>query len=143
MSIEGNKALVRRFIEELWGQGDLAVADALLSAEDAAVYKAWVGRVRTGLTDLRAMVEELVAEDDRVVVFWTWEGTHSGVLTGGYVDLLVPAGRIDPTGKRITMTGCFLFRVTGGKLARVRMEGDNFGLFQQLGVLPTAGARDR
>ena len=68
----------------------------------------------------------------------TWRDTHTGALTGPFVDLLVPAGRIEPTGNVVTITGCFLFRVAGGTLTRLRMSGDNFGLFQQLGVLPTA-----
>ncbi len=141
ISIEENKALVRRFIEELFGRGDLAVADELLSAEAAAVYKGWATRVRGGLPDLRVTVDYLAAEGDLVAAFWTWEGTHTGVATGPGVDLLVPSGRIEPTGKRITMTGCFLFRVAGGQLTRLRLEGDNFRLFQQYGVLPTVPGR--
>ncbi len=140
MSIEENKALVRRFIEDLFGRGNTAVADELLSADAAAVYKGWVTRVRGGLPDLRVTVDHLVAEGNLVAAFWAWEGTHTGVLTGPLVDLLVPSGRIEPTGKRITLTGCFLFEVAGGKLTRLRLEGDNFRLFQQFGVLPTAGA---
>ncbi len=143
MALEENKALVRRFIEELFGQGNMALADELLSAEAAEVYRAWAANVRGGLPDLRATVEYLVAEGDLVAAFWVWEGTHTGVAIGPYVDLLVPSGCIEPTGKRITMSGCFLFRVAGGKLTRLRLDGDLLHLFQQYGVLPTVRAADR
>ena len=119
------------------------MADELLSDEAAAVYKGWVTRVRVGMPDLRVTVDYLVAEGDLVAAFWVWEGTHTGVATGPYVDLLVPSGRIEPTGKRITMSGCFLFRVAGGKLTRLRLDGDLLHLFQQYGVLPTVRAADR
>ena len=142
MSIEGNTALVRRFIEERWGHGRLAVADELLGADAALVYRGWAARLRESYPDLHASVDFLVAEGDLVAAFWTWAGTHTGPATGPFVSLLVPSGRIEPTGKRITITGCYLFRVADGRLTGVRLEGDNSGLFQQLGVLPTAGARD-
>ena len=143
MSTDGTKALVRRFVEELWGHGNLAVADDLLTAEDAAVYKGWATRLRAGMPDLSATVDHLIAEDDLAAVFWTWRGTHTGVVTGPFVDLLVPSGRIEPTGNAVTITGCFLFQVTGGTLTRLRLSGDNFGLFQQLGVLPSTRAPGR
>ena len=143
MSIEGNKALVRRFIEELWGHGRLAVADELLGADAALVYRAWAARLRESYPDLTATVDYLLAEGDLVAAFWMWEGTHTGPAMGPFVSLLVPSGRIEPTGKRISIIGCFLFRVADGTLARARMEGDNFGPFQQLGVLPTAPVAGR
>ena len=143
MPVEENKALVRRFIEELWGQGNLAVADELLAPEDAPAYRGWAARLREAFPDLRATVDHLVAEGDLVAAFSTWEGTHTGAATGPFVDLLVASGRVEPTGRRVTITGDFLFRVAGGRLTRLRLGGDNFGLFQQLGVLPTAPAAGR
>ncbi len=143
MSIEENKALVRRLIEELFGRGDLAVADELLGPEEAAAHRAWVARLRGALPDMVATVDYLVAEGDLVAVFLTRRGTHTGVATGPFVDLLTPTGRIEPTGKVISTTDCFLYRVIGGKLPRLRRSSDNFGLFQQLGVLPTAAATNR
>ena len=143
MAIEENKALVRHFMEEFWDRGDLSAADGLFPAEEAAAVQGWAARLRTSMPDLRVTVDYLVAERDLVAVYYTLRGTHTGVATGPFVDLLEPSGRIVPTGNAVEITGSFLFRVAGGALTQLRRNGDTFGLFQQFGVLPRVGARGR
>ena len=90
MSVEENKAVVRSFYEEVWGKGNLDVADELLESNvvlhtpgknredivDREEYKQMVTYVYTAFPDLQATVEEIIAEGDKVVVRWAWQGTH-------------------------------------------------------------------
>ena len=74
------------------------------------------------------MIEDLIAEGDKVAVRQTWRGTHTGNFQG-----------IPPTGKPVTFTSLEVYRVTGGKLAEEWVELDMLGLLQQLGVIPPMG----
>ena len=140
MSIEENKALVHRFFEEVWGKGNLAVADELLAtnfvfnygppgvAPDLKGYKQWVNMTCAGLADRQSTVEDQIAEGDKVVTRWTYRGTHKSELMG-----------IAPTGKQVTVTGICIDRIVGGKIAEEWGEMDNLGMMQQLGVVPSPG----
>jgi predicted ester cyclase len=140
MSLEHNKALTRRFIEEIWHQGKLAVADEILTADylDHAgppnlpigpdAVKVQVMAYRSGVPDLSFTVDMLVAEGDFVVCRWTGRGTQTGTLFG-----------IPPTGRYGEMTGTHIFRAENNKLAERWGNSDDLGLLQQLGVIPQMG----
>jgi steroid delta-isomerase-like uncharacterized protein len=142
MSTEENKAIVRRFYEEVWGKRNLAVADELLDAKvvlhtprqteanivDREGYKQIVTYVYTAFPDLQATVEEMIAEGDKVVVRWAWQGTHQGEWQG-----------IAPTGKPIRNEGITIFRLTNGRIVDDRFQGNGLGLMQQLGAIPAPG----
>ena len=73
------------------------------------------------------MIEDLVAEGDRVTFLATLRGTHQGLfpfLQG-----------IAPTGKRITISVLDVVRVERQKFAEQWGGPDLFDLFQQLGLL--------
>ena len=80
----------------------------------------------TGCPDLHITIDQLLAEGDTVAKRWTYHATHTGDLAG-----------LPPTGKRITMSGLELFRLTGGKIVECWLGYDNLSLMQQLGVIPT------
>ncbi len=140
MSTEDNKATVRRTIEEGWNQGKVAVYDELCAPnyihhdptffnirthED---YKRWVIETRSAFPDFHLTIEDLIAEGEQVAVRWTMRGTNTGDL----VTLMhVPA-----TGKQVTVTGITVVRFAGGKIVEVWHQGDNLGMFQQLGLIP-------
>ena len=140
MSTEENKALVRRFIEEVWSKGNLAVIDKLLATNfvlhdpppgvtpDLEGYKQWVSMTRTGLPNLHSTIEDLIAEGDKVASRWTASGMHKGELMG-----------IAPTGKQVTVTGISIDRIVGGKIAEEWGKMDMLGMMQQLGVVPPPG----
>jgi predicted ester cyclase len=139
MSTEENKALVRRFFEEMWVKGNLSAADELLAtnfvfhpppgvAPDLEGYKQWVSMTCAGLADRQSTVEDQTAEGDKVVTRWTYRGTHKGELMG-----------IAPTGKQVTVTGISIDRIVGGKIVEEWNEIDNLGMMQQLGVVPSPG----
>jgi predicted ester cyclase len=152
MSTEENKALVRRFFEEVYNKGNVAVADELvapnivghfdsptnvpvpahfqLSLED---IKHIVSQFRTTFPDLQYTVEFQVAEGDLVVTRGTAHGTHTGEYRG-----LTFKG-IPPTGKQVTWTETQIFRLASGKIVEQWSNEDDVGRLQQVGALPTPG----
>jgi predicted ester cyclase len=136
MSAEENKAVVRRFFEELLSTENLAVADEILSPGfrfyfagspepiDLESYKEFLVARRAAFPDRRFFVEEMIAEGDQVSARFTMRGTHKGELRG-----------IAPTGREVTMTGIDMIRLSEGKMVEDRVEVDQLGMMQQLGVI--------
>ena len=140
MSTDDNRAVTQLFFEEVWNKGDLDAVDDLMTRDfvDHAAppgvpsgpegAKQVFSMYRTAFPDFRLSVEDLVAEDDKVVARWVTHGTHQGELMG-----------IPPTGKPVTVTGIDVFQFAGGKMAEHWAEFDMLGLMQQLGVIPAPG----
>jgi steroid delta-isomerase-like uncharacterized protein len=137
MGAEDARALVRRFIEEVFGRGNVAAIDELVApdfvshtfgfTEDGpAKLKAATERVHATLSDVRFTVEDVVAEGDRVAVRLTASATPTGEFMG------VPAA-----GKRYTIGEMHFFRVREGRVAEHWHQHDALGLMRQLGALPT------
>ena len=136
MSIEENKAVVRRFFEELLSRDDIAVADELLSPGfrfyfagspdpmNLESYKEFLVARRAAFPDRRFVVEDMIAEGDKVSVRFTMRGTHKGEFRG-----------IAPSGKEVTMTGIDTIRLSDGKMVEDRVEVDQLGMMRQLGVI--------
>jgi steroid delta-isomerase-like uncharacterized protein len=137
MSTEQNKALAKRWGDEIWGKGNLAVVDELFAPNfvfhypatevtpNREGYKKIVTEWRAPLADIEGTTEDTIAEGDKVVVRWTWSGTHKGDYMG-----------IAPTGKRMTLTGICILRIAGGKIVEEWGEMDMLGMMQQLGAFP-------
>jgi predicted ester cyclase len=138
MSIEQNKAVVRRFITEVLSGGNVALADELLApnyvnrliGSDVAGFKGFLGALHSGLPDLRFDIHELVAEGDSVVARSTIEGTNTGSMMGAA-----------PTGKKVSARGLTYYRLVNGKI----VEDDPFNtpdLAQALGIpMPAPAGR--
>jgi steroid delta-isomerase-like uncharacterized protein len=133
------KAIARREIEEIFGQGKLEVADEVIApnyvGHDPALpepirgpegVKEAAAGYRAAFSDLTCTVDQQVAEGDTVVTRWTARGTHDGELFG-----------VAPTGKQATVTGISIERVVDGKIVEDHTNWDTFGLMQQLGAIPT------
>jgi steroid delta-isomerase-like uncharacterized protein len=137
MTLADNKALVRRLFDEVWNTGNVALVDDLL-APDFVDHAAQMGRgdptrdgfktqvrlFRTAFPDGRSQIEDLIAEDDRVVARWTDGGTQRGEWMG-----------VPPTGKRVTMSGIDVYRIEQGRIAEFWCSEDELGLLRQLGAL--------
>jgi steroid delta-isomerase-like uncharacterized protein len=133
---EENKALVRRFVEEFWNEGDTTAVDELM-ATDAAIHmptgevvdpeglKSFAAMWRESFPDWHSSVEELIAEGDKVAERWTGRGTHQGELQG------IPA-----TGRRVEVPGSVFFRIVDGKIVEFRGQLDRMSLMQQIGAVP-------
>jgi C-1 hydroxylase len=126
MSIEENKALIRRVYElinrrELESYFKLCAPGYVfhsingdLSLEQAKQFEA---QFFDDFPDIKAKIDDIIAEGDKVAILVTWKGTHK------------------ETGKKIEMTNANIFRITGGKLAELWNVTD-VRLAQQLGATP-------
>ena len=139
MTLEENKALVRRYLESNWGKRDFSIIDELV-APDFVQHAATVNAGREGITqffrmvhgglpDLQFTLNNLLADGDMVSTRFTIRGTHQGPLFG------IPA-----TGKPIMITGMSLLRLRDGKIVENWNEVDMLSALQQLGVIPPIGA---
>jgi steroid delta-isomerase-like uncharacterized protein len=115
---EENKILVRRWLDEVFTQGDLRRVDELFAPNyvlhDPSVpremhgregIKRYVAAYRAAYPDACFAVEDQMAEGDMVVTRWTAHGTHQGEFLG-----------IPPSGSRVTMSGIEFDRIVGGKI---------------------------
>ena len=137
MSLEENKALARRSVEEIWGKGNLDTVDVLYAddfvwhwappgvASNREGYKQFVTASFAAFSDVRCPVEDILAEGDKVVVRWIWRATHKGEYMG-----------IAPAGKQVKLTGITISRVVDGKAVEEWGEMDMLGMMQQLGAVP-------
>jgi predicted ester cyclase len=145
MSTEENKATARRWSEELWGQGNLAVADEIVApdyvrhdtgdpfpARGPDDVKKIVGMLRGMLPDLRIEVDDVIAEDDKVVVRYTGVATD----TQGYMGQ-------EPTGKTVRTPAIQIFRFDKGMIVESWAVRDDLGTMRQLGQAPPAGPPPR
>ena len=139
MSPEENKAVVRRFVEEVFNQGNLAAVDRFLAAEyrDANALpgqepgregaKRAFSLYQEVFPDLRYTIEEMIAEGDTVVTRVTFRGTHRGAFLG-----------IPPTNRQVSVPAVHITRLVEGTIREHWSLMDDLGLMQQLGVVPAA-----
>jgi steroid delta-isomerase-like uncharacterized protein len=127
-----NLRIVRRFFDELWNDGQLATATALLgpdhvhhvSGEDLrgpGEVLELVTSLRHAFPDLHFAIEDEVSSGDKVVIRWTATGTHRADL-GGVV----------ATHRAVTWTGIDIVRLEGGRIVELWGNNDAMGLFDQL-----------
>jgi steroid delta-isomerase-like uncharacterized protein len=138
MSVEENKALVHRYLEEVYNKKNVAAIDELIAPNliahaygppaDREGYKQVLSMLFTAFPDYHLTVEDMVAEGDKVAVRFTWSGTHKGEFTG-----------LAPTGKQVTVTAMTIHRVEDGKVVETWGLVDRLGQMQQLGVVPSPG----
>ena len=134
---EENKAIARRYVDELWNKGNLDIVDEL-AAPDFALHsgqyqfrgrddqKQGATNVRTAFPDFHVTIEDMIAEGDKVVLRRTSKGTHKAEFRG-----------VAPTGKQVTVTDIVIQRIANGMIAEVWQEADWLGLMQQLGAIPS------
>jgi predicted ester cyclase len=134
MTIESHKALVRRFVEEVYSQGNTdAIADYCVPGSFLAGGLAGqIMVMKTAFPDNSFTIDEMVAEADKVVVRMTVHGTNTGPLAG------LPAfGRLErpvpPTGKQVTTTAIETFTMKDGRVVSIARALDQVGMIQQLG----------
>jgi steroid delta-isomerase-like uncharacterized protein len=133
-----NKSISRRVLEDVFTKGDLGVIDQLLASnhvnhdpanppglQGPEGFRQIVTMYRTAFPDLRITVDEQFGEGDRVVTRWTATGTHRG-----------PLGDLQPTNRRVTITGIAIDRLAGGRIAESWVNWDSAGMMQQLGAIP-------
>ena len=136
------KQLINRFVEELWNERRLDVADAIF-AKDCVTHQLRSGvpadavprgpqAIKEHVTgwiasfpDLHFSVEQMLSEGDRVVMQLLMEGTHRGAWLG-----------IPPSGKKMQIRMFTVHRVVQNKIVEDWVLVESLGVFQQLGVIP-------
>ena len=140
VSAEGNKAVIRRLIEEVYNEGNLDVVDELMAPDifdHAAVpehqhgidgFKHVMEWVREFSSDVRYDIDDIIAEGEKVAVRMTQSGTHTGAVRG-----------ISPTGKSFSVDYVHWFRLANGKVAEMWAVRDDLTRLQQLDLIPAPG----
>ena len=145
MNVEENKAIARRFINELWNQRKYEVADEIFSEEFVTETIShhpvpWEGKGPESMKhhiqhwlvsvpDLQFHINNLIADENQIVIHWNATGTSEQPFMG------IPA-----TGKPIKLLGVTISLVENGKIALNQTILDTLGFLQQLEVLPDSKA---
>ena len=136
MSVEENRAIVRRFVEEVQSGGNIDAIDELCSPEfinhtappgvpsNCEGIKQVMAMFRQAFPDSYFTVEDMVAEGDKVATRKTFRGTHQGEFMG-----------IPPSGQQVSIGLIDIVRISHGKVVEHWAIGDNLGMMQQLGVI--------
>ena len=135
-TLDENKAIVRRLVDEAQTQGRLEVVDELF-AEDFVDYTPLEGlpgtregvrmlfaALRAAFPDLRVDISEQIAEEDKVVTRKTFSGTHGGPFLG------LPA-----TGSPVHFEVIDILTIRDRKICEHRVVLDKLGLLRQLGAI--------
>ncbi len=146
MSVEENKAVVRRYFEgDHDGRDNTEIWDELCSPDMtliAAVFPQPVHglqmlkQITRGMHDAMEgfgiSIEDMVGEGDRVAARWTMAGTQTAPLP------LPDGSSLPPTGRSFRVSGMSICTLEGGRLTEERTEADWMGFLQQLGAMPAA-----
>ncbi len=139
MSLQENKALVRRFVEEVQNQHNLDALDELFSPDfvdhggmtnppNLEGTKGFFTVLFAAFPDIRFTIRQQLAEGDKVMTHKTFQGTHQGQFMG------IPA-----TGKQVAFDLIDIFTLADGKITEHWVVADQLSLMQQLGAVPTPG----
>jgi steroid delta-isomerase-like uncharacterized protein len=143
MPTDRNKQIVRRFIDEIFVAGRPETVDELL-ADDFVGHtwpstgrpkddlKAAIGMTRAALADIRFTIDDLIAEDDRVVARVTASARQVGEF------MKMPA-----SGKRYEIGEIHIFRLRDGTVVEHWHQFDQMGMMRQLGAMPGGGATEK
>lgn len=135
MSLEENKALVQRLYDDLFNHSRLRLADELFDASfvnHAAPpctplgpdgVRQVIANLRSACPDCRYLIEDLIAEDDKVVARVTFSGTHAGVFHS-----------LQPTGRHIVQEQIHILRIAEGHGIEHWAAWDNLDLLRQMGA---------
>ncbi len=131
MSLNENKAIVRRFIEA-YNKRNLGLVDDFVAADyvdhtnkvDREGLKQLFNMGLTAFPDWHETIEDIIAEGDKVWVRLSYTGTHKGEFMG-----------LAPTGKKITSKAVDIYRIVNGKLAEYWNVTDNMNIQKQIGAI--------
>ncbi|APR78791.1 Hypothetical protein A7982_04138 [Minicystis rosea] len=140
--IATNKSIVCRLVEDVIQRGQLDLVPDLFSPDYVPHdpsnparrgghegARAFIEMLHAGLSEIGYAVDLLIAEGDLVSYRFTLSGVHTGPFMG-----------VPPTGKRISVGGVDIFRLTAGKIVESWVYADALGMLIQLGVIPPPAA---
>jgi steroid delta-isomerase-like uncharacterized protein len=134
---ERNKAVIRRFVEDVQNNQDWAAYDELNDPDfinrsappgmpaDREGGKVYLQALAAAYPDVRLTIDDMIAEGDQVVTKKTFSGTNTGEFAG------MPA-----TGKHVTLQFVDIMRVQDGRIVEHWLSMDQLSWLQQLGLVP-------
>jgi predicted ester cyclase len=137
-----NKAMSRRLYEEVFGRGNLAAADEIMAADAVShgpgapqvtgteQIKRQAMLLRTAMPDLQVILNDQLADGDRVASRWTGRGTHTGTLN-------LMGTSVAGSGKEIVFDEIRIDRYADGRIVESWFIPDRMTLWQQLGLIPS------
>ena len=138
MQTEQNKALYRQFVEEVFNRGNTSAIDKLVAPDfveheelppglptDREGVKQLSIMLRSAFPDLKATIDDMLAEGDKVAARMTWRGTHKGEFMG-----------IPPTSKSVSVGVIDVGRFAGDRFVEHWGLMDSASMMQQLGAVP-------
>jgi predicted ester cyclase len=133
MRLEHNKAIVRGYISEVVNKGNLAAFDGYFSpdvvmnnSKDLKRQLAGIQSLRSAFPDFQLVIEDQIAEGDKVVTRVTFQATHRGEYRG-----------VAATGKQVRYSGIAIDRIVEGKVVEMWHVADTLALLQQIGAMPS------
>jgi len=133
MSAIQNKEIVRNLYEEALNKRNFESLQNRVSGEyigvrgnkGAQAFEEPVLELIKAFPDIHWKIETLLAEDDKVMVSWTWTGTHSGTFQN-----------FAATGKSVTNDGIGIYTLKNGKITNAMIQTNRLGFLQELGIVP-------
>jgi steroid delta-isomerase-like uncharacterized protein len=132
-SSEQNKAVIRRLYLDILNTGKLELLDEVVAPgyvgpngeAGPAGLAATIAPLRAAFPDIQWTLDEVLAEGDKVVVRWTWHGTHQAVFRG-----------FAPSHRAVSNQAIAIYTLRAGKILAATLQSDRLGFFQQLGAVP-------
>jgi len=132
---EQNKIIVEKYFAG-WNSKDLKVLDEIADPQfgmynpsisqnpmNTEQTKSWAESIFKAFPDVKYDIKEILAEGDKVAIWWTFTGTQQGEIWN------IPA-----TGKKVTNSAIEIYKFKDGKILEERTEIDGMSFFQQLGM---------
>lgn len=138
MTTDRNKQAIRNLYETIINERKLDQLNTVISDEFTSDglapgvegYRQTVTSLVEGFPDIKFTIEDLLADGNKVIVRWSWKGSHTGSFRG------IPASN-----KTINNDAIVIYEFKDGKAIRSWLQGDRLGVLQQMGIVPTNFAK--
>lgn len=128
MTVEENKALVRRQVNAIWNDHDLESLAEYVGGDLLEESREHTEQFLTAFPDSQITIEDLIGEGDKVVARLFATATNTGPFAGN-----------PPTGKKVEIRSIRIYRIAHGKIVETWAMQDRLGLMEQLGIVQAAG----
>ena len=134
-----NKALLQRWFDEVWNKGRADAIDELFAADGVAHglsddpntpitgpkdFKPFHTTFRGAFPDIEVVVEDMIAEGDKVAARCSVRGQHAGDHLG-----------IAPTNAGVDFTGITIVRIRDGQIVEAWNNFDFMRMNRQIGLM--------
>src|SRR5579872_3173950 len=132
-TMEKNKQVVERLYEQAFNKKNLTLVPELIAEDYVGAqgekgplgFQATFVQLFKAFPDIHYEIQDLLAEGDKVVIRWKWQGTHTGMFRD-----------YPPTGKTVTNNGMAIFQLRDYKIVKAVVQTDRLTFLQDMGVIP-------